>query len=168
MDRPKGCPGTNLDNPASSCLQIEQCDSDLPLGFYWTTITTQFYCDMDRPKGCPGINNPDNPASSCLQIEQCDPNFPRASTGPPLPPRSTVTLITSTLVPNGITRPLPASRLQSVALSSPRACTGTPPPPRSTVTWTGSALIIRCALVSPPASRLHSISLVSPRATIRD
>jgi len=48
------CPGQDQDYPATSCLQIAQCNSDLPSGYYWTNATgslIQLYCDMTRD-GC--------------------------------------------------------------------------------------------------------------------
>ena len=45
------CPGSQQENPASSCLAVFQCDQQFPSGYYWinsTTIATQVYCDMSQ------------------------------------------------------------------------------------------------------------------------
>lgn len=42
------CPGITEYNPASSCLEIAECDPSLGSGYYWITNDTQVYCDMDR------------------------------------------------------------------------------------------------------------------------
>ena len=52
------CPGLTQGNPATSCLQISQCNPDdqLPSQFYWITSSNgtaiQIYCDMDRECTC--------------------------------------------------------------------------------------------------------------------
>ena len=49
------CPGVNAQYPASSCLEIAECDPSLPSGYYEinaTTFTIQVYCDMDREASC--------------------------------------------------------------------------------------------------------------------
>ena len=42
--------GTTVDNPATSCKEIYQCDPAAPSGYYWVNTTTgplQVYCQMD-------------------------------------------------------------------------------------------------------------------------
>ena len=50
------CPGLTQENPATSCLQISQCNPQLPSQFYWITSSNgtaiQIYCDMDRECTC--------------------------------------------------------------------------------------------------------------------
>ena len=50
------CPGLTQGNPATSCLQISQCNPQLPSEFYWITSSNgtaiQIYCDMDRECTC--------------------------------------------------------------------------------------------------------------------
>ena len=48
---PNICPGINAQYPATSCLEIAECDPGLPSGYYWINTTAQVYCDMDR-QGC--------------------------------------------------------------------------------------------------------------------
>ena len=45
------CPGINAQYPATSCLEIAECDPSLLSGYYWINTTAQVYCDMDR-EGC--------------------------------------------------------------------------------------------------------------------
>ena len=48
--------GLTQENPATSCLQISQCNPQLPSQFYWITSSNgtaiQIYCDMDRECTC--------------------------------------------------------------------------------------------------------------------
>ena len=52
------CSGVGLtqENPATSCLQISQCNPQLPSEFYWITSSNgtaiQIYCDMARQCTC--------------------------------------------------------------------------------------------------------------------
>ena len=50
------CPGPIQGNPATSCLEISQCNPQLPSQFYWITSSNgtaiQIYCDMDRECTC--------------------------------------------------------------------------------------------------------------------
>ena len=50
------CLGITQGNPATSCLQISQCNPQLPSQFYWITSSNgtaiQIYCDMDRECTC--------------------------------------------------------------------------------------------------------------------
>ncbi len=50
------CPGINSQKPAMSCLQIAECDPEIPSGYYWIgTNATQVHCDMDT-EGCGGAH----------------------------------------------------------------------------------------------------------------
>ena len=48
--------GLTQDNPATSCLEISQCNPQLPSHFYWITSSNgtaiQIYCDMARECTC--------------------------------------------------------------------------------------------------------------------
>ena len=48
--------GLTQENPATSCLQISQCNPQLPSQFYWIISSNgtaiQIYCDMDRECTC--------------------------------------------------------------------------------------------------------------------
>ena len=50
------CPGQVQQNPAVSCLEIAQCNPQLPSEYYWITgsngTAVQVYCDMDRECSC--------------------------------------------------------------------------------------------------------------------
>ncbi len=50
------CPGQVQENPASSCLEVSQCDPQLPSEYYWITSSNgtavRVYCDMARVCGC--------------------------------------------------------------------------------------------------------------------
>ena len=50
------CPGQVQENPASSCLEVSQCDSQLPSEHYWITSSNgtavRVYCDMTRECSC--------------------------------------------------------------------------------------------------------------------
>ena len=50
------CPGQLQENPAVSCLEIAQCNPQLPSEYYWITgssgTAVQVYCDMDRDCSC--------------------------------------------------------------------------------------------------------------------
>jgi len=49
------CRGLVQDNPASSCLEVSQCNPQLPSGYYWIASSTSngpVYCDMDRQCDC--------------------------------------------------------------------------------------------------------------------
>ena len=50
------CPGQVQENPASSCLEVSQCDPQLPSEYYWITSSNgtavQVYCDMTRECSC--------------------------------------------------------------------------------------------------------------------
>ena len=50
------CPGLTQENPATSCLEITQCNSQLPSQLYWITnpkgTAIQIYCDMARECNC--------------------------------------------------------------------------------------------------------------------
>ena len=50
------CPGQVQENPASSCLEISQCNPRLPSQNYWITNSSgaaiQVYCDMTRSCSC--------------------------------------------------------------------------------------------------------------------
>ena len=50
------CPGQVQENPASSCLDVPQCDPQLPSEHYWITSSNgtavQVYCDMARECSC--------------------------------------------------------------------------------------------------------------------
>ena len=50
------CPGQVQENPASSCLEISQCNPRLPSQNYWITSSSgtaiQVYCDMTRSCSC--------------------------------------------------------------------------------------------------------------------
>ena len=50
------CPGQVLENPASSCLEVSQCDPQLPSEHYWITsangTAVRVYCDMTRECSC--------------------------------------------------------------------------------------------------------------------
>ena len=42
--------GTSVDNPATSCKEIHDCDTTAPSGYYWVNTTTgplQVYCQME-------------------------------------------------------------------------------------------------------------------------
>ena len=46
------CPGQVQENPASSCLEVSQCNPQLPSEYYWITSSNgtavRVYCDMAR------------------------------------------------------------------------------------------------------------------------
>ena len=50
------CPGQVQENPASSCLEVSQCNPQLPSEYYWITSSNgtavQVYCDMTRECSC--------------------------------------------------------------------------------------------------------------------
>ena len=50
------CPGQVQQNPASSCLEVSQCDPQLPSEHYWITSSNgtavRVYCDMTRECSC--------------------------------------------------------------------------------------------------------------------
>ena len=50
------CPGQFQENPASSCLEVSQCNPELPSEYYWITsangTAVRVYCDMARVCGC--------------------------------------------------------------------------------------------------------------------
>ena len=50
------CPGQVQENPAVSCLEIAQCNPQLPSEYYWITgsngTAVQVYCDMFRECSC--------------------------------------------------------------------------------------------------------------------
>ncbi len=50
------CPGQVQKNPASSCLEVSQCNPQLPSEHYWITsangTAVRVYCDMARVCGC--------------------------------------------------------------------------------------------------------------------
>ena len=47
------CRGLVQDNPASSCLEVSQCNPQLPSGYYWIASSNgPVYCDMDRQCDC--------------------------------------------------------------------------------------------------------------------
>ena len=50
------CPGQVQENPASSCLEVSQCNPQLPSEYYWITSSSgaavQVYCDMTRECSC--------------------------------------------------------------------------------------------------------------------
>ena len=50
------CPGPIQGNPATSCLEISQCNPQLPSQFYWITSSNgtaiQIYCDMAGQCNC--------------------------------------------------------------------------------------------------------------------
>ena len=50
------CPGQVQENPASSCLEVLQCNPQLPSEHYWITsfngTAIQVYCDMARECSC--------------------------------------------------------------------------------------------------------------------
>ena len=50
------CPGHVQENPASSCLEVSQCDPQLPSEYYWITSSNgtavQVYCNMARECSC--------------------------------------------------------------------------------------------------------------------
>ena len=44
------CVGTSVDNPATSCKEIHDCNPTAPSGYYWVNTTTgplQVYCQME-------------------------------------------------------------------------------------------------------------------------
>ena len=50
------CRGQVQENPASSCLEVSQCNPQLPSEYYWITSSNgtavQVYCDMTRECSC--------------------------------------------------------------------------------------------------------------------
>ena len=50
------CPGQVRENPASSCLEVSQCNPQLPSEYYWITTSNgtavQVYCNMTRECSC--------------------------------------------------------------------------------------------------------------------
>ena len=50
------CPGQVQENPASSCLEVSQCNPQLPSEHYWITSSNgtavRVYCDMTRECSC--------------------------------------------------------------------------------------------------------------------
>ncbi len=50
------CPGQVQENPASSCLEVSQCDPQLPSEHYWIASSNgtavRVYCDMTRECSC--------------------------------------------------------------------------------------------------------------------
>ncbi len=50
------CPGQVQENPASSCLEVSQCNPQLPSEYYWITSSNgtavRVYCDMTRECSC--------------------------------------------------------------------------------------------------------------------
>ena len=50
------CPGQVQENPASSCLEVSQCDPQLLSDHYWITSSNgtavRVYCDMTRECSC--------------------------------------------------------------------------------------------------------------------
>ena len=50
------CPGQVQEIPASSCLEVSQCDPQLPSEYYWITSSNgtavRVYCDMARECSC--------------------------------------------------------------------------------------------------------------------
>ena len=54
------CPGQVQENPASSCLEVSQCNPQLPSEYYWITscngTAVQVYCDMTRQCSCSSAN----------------------------------------------------------------------------------------------------------------
>ena len=50
------CRGQVQENPASSCLEVSQCNPPLPSEYYWITTSNgtavQVYCDMTRECSC--------------------------------------------------------------------------------------------------------------------
>ena len=50
------CPGQVQENPASSCLEVSQCNPQLPSEYYWIACSNgtavQVYCDMTRKCSC--------------------------------------------------------------------------------------------------------------------
>ena len=50
------CPGQVQENSAASCLEVSQCDPQLPSEYYWITSSNgtavQVYCDMTRECSC--------------------------------------------------------------------------------------------------------------------
>ena len=52
----RDCPGQVQENPASSCLEVSQCDPQLPSEHYWITSSNgtavRVYCDMTRECSC--------------------------------------------------------------------------------------------------------------------
>ena len=50
------CRGQVQENPASSCLEVSQCNPQLPSEYYWITSSdgtaVQVYCDMTRECSC--------------------------------------------------------------------------------------------------------------------
>ena len=69
------CPGPMQENPATSCLEILQCNPQLPSQFYWITSSNgtaiQIYCDMDRQCSC--SNNSAGGWSRVAYLNMTDP-----------------------------------------------------------------------------------------------